>query len=220
MLSSSEGRRSQLPRSLPGFDHIKRFWDPKHESYVAKILPGEFYVSGVGEIISTVLGSCVSACVRDPVLRIGGMNHFMLPLHGGHSDVAWEGAPISSETRYGNWAMEYLINELLKAGAVRNRLEVKVFGGGQVLANMTNVGAKNIHFVEEYLHKEGMNIAAKDMGGTHPRKVLYFSDTGKVLVKRITRVSNDTIEARERDYMRRIDKDIGDTAAGSIELFD
>ncbi|MFC3149885.1 chemoreceptor glutamine deamidase CheD [Litoribrevibacter euphylliae] len=220
MLSNSECHRPQLPRSLPGFDHIKRFWDPRHECYVAKILPGEFYVSGAGEIISTVLGSCVSACVRDPILRIGGMNHFMLPLHGGHSNVEWEGAPISSETRYGNWAMEYLINELLKAGAVRSRLEVKVFGGGQVLSNMTDVGAKNIHFVESYLSSEGMNVLASDLGGTNPRKVLYFSDTGKVLVKRITKVSNDTIASRERDYMRRIDKDIGDTAAGSIELFD
>ncbi|GLQ32338.1 chemoreceptor glutamine deamidase CheD [Litoribrevibacter albus] len=212
--------RPELPPVLPGFDHIKRFWDPKHQVYVAKILPGEFYVSGAGEVISTVLGSCVSACVRDPVLRIGGMNHFMLPVHGGHSSVEWEGAPISSETRYGNWAMEYLINELLKAGAARDRLEIKVFGGGQVLANMTDVGAKNIHFIETYLASEGMKIMARDLGGVQPRKVMYFTDTGKVLVKRITRVSNDTIASRERDYMRRIDHDIGDTKQGSIELFD
>jgi len=113
-----------------------------------------------------------------------------------------------------------LINELLKAGAVRNRLEVKVFGGGQVLANMTDVGARNIHFVESYLSNEGMTISAKDLGGIFPRKVLYFPDTGKVLVKRIKTVSNDTIVSRERDYMRRIDKDIGDTSSDSIELFD
>jgi len=217
---SSRKNRPEMPLAYPGFDHIKRFWDPKHSNYVAKILPGEFYISGNGEIISTVLGSCVSACVRDPVLGIGGMNHFMLPQHGGHSSVEWEGAQVSSETRYGNWAMEYLINELLKAGAVRDRLEVKVFGGGQVLANMTDVGARNIHFVESYLSNEGMTISAKDLGGIFPRKVLYFPDTGKVLVKRIKTVSNDTIVSRERDYMRRIDKDIGDTSSDSIELFD
>lgn len=219
MLSSFKDRPA-LPPSLPGFDHVKRFWDPKHQVYVAKILPGEFYVSGKGEVISTVLGSCVSACVRDPVLRIGGMNHFMLPIQSGHSNVEWDGAPISSETRYGNWAMEYLINELLKAGASRDRLEIKVFGGGQVLANMTDVGQKNITFVEDYLSNEGMQIVAKDLGGVSPRKVMYFSDTGRVLVKRISKVSNDTIASRERDYMRRIDRDIGDTNQGSIELFD
>jgi chemotaxis protein CheD len=212
--------RPEPPIVMPGFEHIKRFWDAKHQTYVAKILPGEFYVSRQGEVISTVLGSCVSACVRDPVLNIAGMNHFMLPQHGGQSNVAWQGAPISSETRYGNWAMEYLINELLKAGASRDRLEIKLFGGGQVLANMTDVGAKNISFVEDYLSKEGMEITARDLGGVFPRKVLYFTCSGKVLVKRITRVTNDTIVSRERDYMRRIVKDIGDTSAGSIELFD
>ncbi|GAA3914401.1 chemoreceptor glutamine deamidase CheD [Litoribacillus peritrichatus] len=213
-------QRPQPPRLLPGFDHVKRFWDPKHACYVAKILPGEFYLSGKQEVISTVLGSCISACIRDPILGIGGMNHFMLPHHNGHSNVSWDGAPISSETRYGNWAMEYLINGLLKLGALRQRMEVKVFGGGQVLANMTDIGARNIQFVEEYLKSEGMDIIAKDIGGVLPRKVIYFPDTGKVLVKRIRKVSNDTILAREKDYMRRIDKDIGDTTSGSIELFD
>jgi chemotaxis protein CheD len=213
-------KRPSLPPAYPGFDHVKRYWDPKHENYVAKILPGEFYISGQNEIISTVLGSCVSACIRDTALGIGGMNHFMLPQHGGHSSIEWDGAQVSSETRYGNWAMEYLINELLKAGAARNRLEIKLFGGGQVLANMTDVGARNIQFVENYLASEGMAVSAKDLGGIYPRKVMYYSDTGKVLVKKIRKTSNDTIVSRERDYMRRIDKDIGDTSTGSIELFD
>ncbi len=216
----SHKKKPAPKRVSVGFEHVKRFWDPKHSCFVAKILPGEFYISGKDEVISTVLGSCISACIRDPVLGLGGMNHFMLPHHGGHSNVSWEGSTISSETRYGNWAMEYLINELLKLGAVRERLEVKVFGGGQVLANMTDIGSRNIQFVKDYLYNEGMEIVSQDMGGQLPRKVVYHPDTGKVLVKKIRKTSNDTIVAREKDYMRRIDTDIGDTSAGSIELFD
>lgn len=213
---SAQKLRPDPPKALAGFEHVKRYWDPKRKAHVAKILPGEFYVSNQSEVIATVLGSCISVCVRDPVLQIGGMNHFMLPQQGAHNSVSWDGSQISSETRYGNWAMEYLINELLKAGALKSRLEIKVFGGGQVLTNMTDVGARNIHFIESYLANEGLSIVSKDVGGIHPRKVLYYSDTGKVLVKRIRKVSNDTIISREERYRKKIEGN----NEGSIELFD
>lgn len=215
---SAQNIRPTPPDALAGFEHVKRYWDPKRKVHVAKILPGEFYVSNQHEVIATVLGSCISVCVRDPVLQMGGMNHFMLPQQGSHNSVTWDGSQISSETRYGNWAMEYLINELLKAGALKSRLEIKVFGGGQVLSNMTNVGARNIHFIESYLENEGLAVTSKDVGGIHPRKVLYFSDTGKVLVKRIRKVSNETIISREERYRKTLEGQ--SDSAGSIELFD
>ena len=116
---------------LPGFEHIRRFWDPAQEVVTVKILPGEYYVSRQEEMISTVLGSCVSACVRDTRLRIGGMNHFMLPEPAGERD-SWSSA-VGRAARYGNDAMEQLINAILKAGGRRDDFEVKIFGlGGQI----------------------------------------------------------------------------------------
>ena len=144
----------RLPPALPGFDKIARYWDPRAERITAKILPGEFFVTQAGELIVTVLGSCVSACVRDPYIGVGGMNHFMLPVSetGGRA-----GEPMGTwlSTRYGNFAMESLLNEILKRGGRRERLEVKLFGGGCVLAVLTDVGKTNIDFVHRYLESEG-----------------------------------------------------------------
>lgn len=118
-----------LPPALPGFEHVNRYWDVRMSLPAAKILPGEFYVSRTGEMIVTVLGSCVSACIRDRQLGIGGMNHFMLPHKGAHSTEVW-GSAVSSASRYGNWAMEFLINEILKLGGrgviSRSRFSVAV----------------------------------------------------------------------------------------------
>ena len=124
-----------LEKALPGFDDVNRYWDKYHGKYVAKILPGECYVTTNDELVATVLGSCVSACIRDKVFGIGGMNHFMLPEPSEHSH-GWGGDNLN--TRYGNWAMEALINEILKRGGRRGTLEVKLFGGGQIIENMTN----------------------------------------------------------------------------------
>ena len=108
------------PPALPGFNAINRYWDKVNNCFTAKILPGEFYVTTHHELITTVLGSCVSACIRDPIFGIGGMNHFMLPLEGDHSSTAWKNAGNSASTRYGNVAMELLINNILKHGAERD----------------------------------------------------------------------------------------------------
>lgn len=204
------------PECLKGFGHINRFWDKTHECFAAKILPGEFYVSKQGELIGTVLGSCVSACIRDPISKVGGMNHFMLPMN--KNDARSKLLKNSEEARYGNFAMEVLINELLKAGAKRRNLEVKLFGGGRVLSSMTSIdiGNKNIEFARSYLYDEGLTIVSEDLGDVYPRKVLYFSDTGRVKMKKLTSTRNATVISREEEYRKNIET--GENA-GDIELF-
>ena len=189
---------------LPNFEHIKRYWDSGRGSVVAKVLPGEFYVSKNNELISTVLGSCIAACVYDEVLGIGGMNHFMLPQNNEFSSEAWGNNPVTSASRYGNWAMEYLINAILKRGGEKKNFEVKVFGGGQMMAKMTDIGQKNIIFVYQYLAEETLKIEASDVGDIYARKVLFFPDTGSVKVRRIKNVKNDTIIRREDEYNEQV----------------
>jgi chemotaxis protein CheD len=203
----------QQPPVLAGFQDINRYWDQRMNVWAAKILPGELYVSLHGEMVSTVLGSCVSACIRDSVIGIGGMNHFMLPQEAEHSH-SWGGDAL--ETRYGNWAMESLINEILKRGGKRGYLEVKLFGGGAVLENMTDIGKRNIDFVRHFLADEGLRIVAEDLGGKLPRKVLYFPDTGAVRVRRLNEVKSDTLYSREKEYAAKVSSSSTD---GSVELF-
>lgn len=179
----------------------------------AKILPGEYFVTGRDMALVTVLGSCVAACVRDRVSGIGGMNHFMLPDSG--SDQL---NPLGTSMRYGSYAMEILINQLIKLGAIRANLEAKVFGGGQVLRGFTkgNVGERNAEFVLDYLQTENIRIAAQDLLDIFPRKVYFFPHTGKVLVKRLRKENNNTIVEREQEYVARITSaDVG----GDVELF-
>lgn len=203
-----------LPTPIRGFEHVNRYWDKRLNVASAKILPGEFYVSGQGEMIATVLGSCISACIRDKVIGVGGMNHFMLPMSGDHS--SWNADSQDESTRYGNWAMEYLINAILKVGGKRQNLEVKLFGGGQVLANMTDIGKRNIEFATSYLEREGLKVIAQDVGGTFPRKVLYYSDTGAVKMRKIKKRHNDTVERREEVYRKTI---VTAPSSGGVELF-
>ncbi|MGR6873249.1 chemoreceptor glutamine deamidase CheD [Pseudomonas sp. HK3] len=205
------------PVAEKGFEHVNRYFDPKLNVWSAKILPGEFYITTHGEMISTVLGSCISACVRDVTLGIGGMNHFMLPIQNEHSTPQWGSDANTSETRYGNWAMEYLLNTLYKLGCSKRNLEVKLFGGGQVLASMTDVGQRNILFAYDFLRKEGIKVKAADVGDVFSRKILYFPDTGSVKVRRITTTRNETIIEREKGYLDSIREHKDDS---NIELFD
>lgn len=204
-----------MPRPLNGFSHINRYWDKMHNSFAAKILPGEYYVTTNNELIVTVLGSCVSACIRDPVFGIGGMNHFMLPVSNGQYDT-WGNTHISVATRYGNFAMEHMINEILKNGGERKNLELKVFGGGRILAQMTDVGKRNIQFVLEYIQTEGLKLVARDLGDIYPRKVMYHPLSGKVKVKKLLSLHNNTIVERETRYMQTIDTK---PVEGEIDLF-
>ncbi|MDP3421768.1 MAG: chemoreceptor glutamine deamidase CheD [Thiobacillus sp.] len=189
------------------------YYDRNFECDTAKILPGEYYFTGKPMLIVTVLGSCVAACVRDRVSGIGGMNHFMLPDGGGDTNN-----PASASMRYGAYAMEVLINQLLKAGARRENLEAKVFGGGNVLRGFTtmNVGERNAQFVRDYLHTENIRIVAEDLNDVHPRKVYFFPATGRVLVKKLKQLNNYTLVRREQDYASRLNIN---TVDGDVDLF-
>lgn len=189
------------------------YYDRNFECDTAKILPGEYYFTGKPMLIVTVLGSCVAACVRDRVSGIGGMNHFMLPDGGGDTNN-----PASASMRYGAYAMEVLINQLLKAGARRENLEAKVFGGGNVLRGFTsmNVGERNAQFVRDYLHTENIRIVAEDLNDVHPRKVYFFPATGRVLVKKLRQLNNYTLVRREQDYASRLNIN---TVDGDVDLF-
>ena len=211
--------RPEQPAMLPAFAHMQRFWDPQNDSWNVKILPGEYYVTRGEEAISTVLGSCISACIRDPARNVGGMNHFMLPEDASTGPNNWLDPAIGLATRYGSYAMESLINDLLKLGATRERLEIKVFGGGRVLSGVTDVGARNIAFVRSYLELEGYRIIAEDLGGTQPRKVVYFPASGRVKMRRLRPVENRIISHHEQLYLASIATTAA-TAGGDVELFD
>ncbi len=187
------------------------YYDSYFGIHAAKIGPGELYASKRNIVIVTVLGSCVSVCLMDPIARIGGMNHFMLPERSDSATL------LSEPARYGAHAMEMLINNLLSMGAQRSRLEAKVFGAGRVLPGMTDVGARNSKFAMAYLERERIPLRAQDVGGNHARKVYMFVETGRVLVKEIVQLRNDTVISRERAYAVEIaGKRIG---SGGIELF-
>jgi chemotaxis protein CheD len=197
---------------------MQRYWDGENARWSVKILPGEYYVTRGDEAVTTVLGSCISACIRDPQLNVGGMNHFMLPEDASTGPNNWLDPAIGLATRYGSYAMESLVNDLLKLGATRERLEIKVFGGGRVLSGMTDVGARNIDFIRSYIQLEGYRIAAEDLGGTQPRKVVYFPASGRVKMRRLRPVENRIISHHEQLYLA----SIGSKAAGGgdVELFD
>ena len=189
------------------------YYDRHFNMEAAKIMPGEYYATTRDMLVVTVLGSCVSACLRDKTNGIGGMNHFMLP----HSDNDPQN-PVSVSARYGTYAMEMLINHLIKLGAKRNNFEAKVFGGGNVLRGFTvaNVGARNADFVLDFLHTEKIRIVAEDLLDIYPRKVYYFPKTGRVLIKKLKSVHNNTIVEREKDYESRLDYA---RMEGDVELF-
>jgi chemotaxis protein CheD len=205
-------------KTLRGFEHINRYFDKTRQKNVAKILPGELYVTQQEENIATTLGSCVSACIWDSRNHIGGMNHFMLPITDKEiSNISWGNRNLPSDaTRYGNYAMEHLINEILKHGGNRSFLQAKVFGGGRVLNQMTDVGKKNAAFVLEYLHTENIPLISQDLGDIYPRKVLFDPMTGKVLMKKLTTTHNETINRREQTYRSDLVKK---PVEGDIELF-
>lgn len=206
---------SRLPLALPGFEHVKRAWNATYDAFSARLLPGEYYVTACDEAVYTTLGSCISACIRDCVTGVGGMNHFMLPA-GAAGKESWKASGVSDATRYGNYAMEHLINEILKNGGKRQNLEVKLFGGGRIMANMTDVGMRNIEFAHDYLETEGLRVISEDVGEIFPRMVVYFPASGKAQVKRLRSLHTNTIADQEVKYLQTIGaKPVG----GDVELF-
>jgi len=187
------------------------YYDSYFGLHAAKIGPGELYASKRNIMIVTVLGSCVSVCLVDPVARIGGMNHFMLPERAGNTTL------LSEPACYGTHAMEMLINNLLSIGAQRKRLQAKVFGAGRVLPGMTDVGARNAKFAMDYLEREHIPVMARDVGGQNARKVYLFVESGRVLLKEIFQLKNETVLERERAYAQEIAR--RRIATGGVDLF-
>jgi chemotaxis protein CheD len=196
-------------RPQRGFDALHHHWDHGTQSWMVQILPGDYYVTSGDEIISTVLGSCVSTCIRDPESGWAGMNHFMLPQDPGAD-------PSGRSLRYGCFAVERVINELLKRGAQRENLEVKVLGGGQVIASMSDIGQSNVRFVREYLRDEGIAIAVEDVGGRVARRLRYYPKTGKVLSKHLPMQETAAVAAEEREFGKRLTQT---PLSGEVELF-
>ena len=188
-----------------------RYFDRTFEIDAVKVLPGEYFVTASNLVVVTVLGSCVTACIRDRNRGIGGMNHFMLA-EGGTDTVT------SASARYGSFAMEVLINHLFKLGAQRSSLEAKVFGGGRVMASLTSsqVGDNNSRFVLNYLKTEGIPVISQDLLDVYPRKVYFFPKTGRALVKKLVRLHNETVARREKEYAARLSEV---PVAGDVELF-
>ena len=188
-----------------------QYFDREFRVDAVKILPGQYHATRKGAI-TTVLGSCVSTCLWDPIERIGGMNHFMLP-----GDTASSGSPWAASARLGVYAMEVVINEMIRLGADRRRLVAKVFGGAQLLAGFDrlDVGAKNSEFVLEFLKVEGIRVLAQDLLDECPRKVHFFVDSGKVQVKRLALTPSEPVQRREREYLKRLDG----KRSGDVEIF-
>ena len=189
------------------------YYERAFERNAVKVLPGEFFVSGQDIVLSTVLGSCVAACMWDRTAAIGGMNHFMLPGADGSKDAD----PVGLAGRYGVFAMEQLINELIKRGGRKANFEAKLFGGGHVMRNFTtmNVGERNAGFVLEFLRTEGIRVASQDLLDVYPRRVVFFPTTGRALCKKLAQ-ADASLVAAEQQYNAKLKTS---TVGGDVELF-
>ncbi len=191
----------------------------KHDRVTARdraqhvhIGPAEFEVSDRDDVLfSTVLGSCIAVCMRDPRIGVGGINHFVLP-----SPSTSERIDENLSLRYGAYSIERLINALISRGGNRLRLETKVFGGANVLSFASGIGSRNSDFVERYLAEEGLPIAAKSLRGTRPRRLLYSPSTGQAWIKYLETLRGDAAEV-ERAAIQQPAMPQG---AGRVVLFD
>jgi len=174
------------------------------------LMSGECYISNdPSEIIITILGSCVAACMRDPVAGVGGMNHFLLPDAGKVAGGA-------QSARYGVYAMELLINGILEHGGHKNRLETKVFGGGNVMSSSAMIGDRNVQFIRSFLQSEKLPITSEDLGGNYPRRVRYYPTSGRVQLLRLRRQEDMLVADEERKWADSLSKT---PMEGSVEIF-
>jgi len=189
------------------------YFDREHNYEAVKIMPGEYFATMRDMLLVTTLGSCVCACIRDKVSGIGGINHFMLPNSGSDKNNL-----LGQSARYGTYAMEVLINQLIKMGAKRSNFEAKVFGGASVLRGFTvnNIGDSNAEFALNYLKTEKIPIAAQDLLDIYPRKVYFFPSTGRVRIKKLRNIHNDTLINREAEYNKILTQS---SMEGEVELF-
>ncbi|NDW21738.1 chemoreceptor glutamine deamidase CheD [Alteromonas hispanica] len=193
--------------------YADRYYDTHFANYAVKILPGEFYATNDDTMIVTVLGSCVAVCLYDAIKKVRGMNHFLLP-----NDETTRLSLIPDSARYGCFAMELLINQMLKLGAEKRNLTAKVFGGGNVMKGFiqNNVGERNVEFTFDYLKQEQIPVLASDVLNFYPRKVYFSADNGVVNVKKIRSLNNTTILDRESEYRLRLRQS---NMANDIDLF-
>lgn len=175
--------------SAPAFDR----------GVVTTIHQGDCLVDGEEDVtFSTILGSCISACIRDVEAMVGGMNHFLLAEPSGNARDRY-----GASARYGAFAMEQLINKVLTRGTGRKaNLEIKVFGGGLINSSLTDVGAKNIEFVREFLGNEGYPLAGEDVGGAFARRVMFKPYSGRAFVKRLDSSAAANVEREELSIVR------------------
>lgn len=199
-------RRSADRRQSGGYFH------PHFEAHTVKVMLGQHAISNrPDEMLVTTLGSCVAACIRDPVTTLGGMNHFLLPEVPDSQDNS-----LSAAARYGSVAMELLINDILAHGGRRNRLEVKVFGGAKVIDSSLDVGAKNAEFVLDYIRREGLDLVGQDLGGTSARRVIFFPVTGRAMRKLLRPEALTETVNQEMSFMSRLRRE---RIEGDVELF-
>lgn len=223
MLAATPTYSASAQASSPGASRLERlkaaprkpgeasffFYDAHFRNEAVKVLPGEFFVHDEDILVMTTLGSCIAACLWDRERRIGGMNHFLLPEGDGNSDSG----------RYGSYAMDLLIGELVKRGATRGNIEAKVFGGGAVISGMNsiNVGERNTKFVLDYLRTERISVVSKDVMDIYPRKVCFLPHSGKAMVKRLASANTEALAAQERAAATRSAPAAAN--AGSVDLF-
>ena len=188
------------------------FYDAHFRNEAVKVLPGEFFVADEDLLVLTTLGSCIACCLWDREKRVGGMNHFLLPDSGAGSG--------GDSGRYGSFAMDLLIGELVKRGATRSTMEAKVFGGGAVISGMNtiNVGERNTSFVLDYLRTERITVVSKDVLDIYPRKVCFLPATGKAMVKRLASANTEALAVLERAAAARATP-AGSGGGGSVDLF-
>ncbi len=204
---STEKTLARLRSATGPIDQARTFfYDPRFQAIAVKVQPGEFYVDREGLMLSTVLGSCVAACLYDSTSRLGGMNHFMVP----------DGD--ESSGRFGLFAMEQLVNSLVKQGAIRSRLQAKIFGGGSVIPGMASgrIGERNVSFVQAFLQREGIPVISSDVLGNWPRKLLFFGTDGRAMVKKLS-----TPQTAEQELERKLAERAKAVVrkGGDVELF-
>ncbi|WP_428775813.1 chemotaxis protein CheD [Vibrio sp.] len=199
---------------------FKRFYHSRRGVHIVKVPPGGVYCSRENELICTGLGSCISACMWDADKKVGGINHFLLPFSSVAQLRHWHADELlSTASRYGSHAMEMLINELIKLGAEREKLQVKLFGGAQMLGYKSLIGEKNIEFILSYLQQEGFDIVAMDLGGEHPRKIMFNPTNGRVWLKRIPFNEVTKLRHQEERYAHQLDEESHKQHDSDVELF-
>ncbi len=196
------------------------FFDQQRKVQMVKVMPGGVYCTERAEMITTGLGSCVSACMWDSVARVGGLNHFLLPFDSADNEHHWNPDDVlSSASRYGSYAMEILINNLLKMGAQRQRLQIKLFGGAQMMGKHSMVGQKNVDFILSYVEKEHLRLVSFDLGGDEPRRILFDPLSGRLWLKRIPFHYQQHLVQDEAQYAKNLIISSKDDQSTKAELF-